>query len=246
MRRPVRVSALSLSLQAPLETVRRRVALQCREGVCLMTPDGVIVPTATTNSPPYRQALNAQWDMLQALYAHLLALGFLGPPSHAPRLKSEPAPVRLAGRYVVEFALRFTESYLRFLPSPVDVLISMEIHQLNAEHLPGAKGGTAGLGDFGSPSDAWRGPASTRRISEALGMPYETVRRHLERLVAEGHVRKQGRGYAPAAEVFTNPAYLQLLDENNAHLTHLFAALDHHGLAGVWAARSAGASGDTG
>jgi hypothetical protein len=233
MRRPASINAIATSLRLPFETVRRRVGHLAEAGVCALKPSGVIVPQAATSSPPYRAALRAQYDGLQVLYGRLRTIGALEPPPPAEPWRGD-LPVRLVGRYVVEFALRFTELTLEHVGDPVTTLTFLEIIHANTESLPDEEGGGDGREPLAYVPDARRIPVTVSDVATRLGVPHETVRRHVARLCEVGHCRKAAHGYIVPADVLARSEVVTFAVNNLANFNRMFAAIADFGVLTAW------------
>jgi DNA-binding Lrp family transcriptional regulator len=233
LRRPASINAIATSLSLPFETVRRRVGGLAEAGICAVTSKGVIVPQAATSSPPYRAALQFQYEKLQALYERLRAIDVLRPPQAPAPWRGDP-PVRLVGRLVVEFVLRFTEPVLEQVPDPVTTLTLLEVILANTEGLPDHEGGEEGTEVSAFVPDWRRAPVSVSALRTRLGIPNETLRRHVSRLCEAGLCRPVERGYIVPADALSRPELLAFMLRNHANLTRMFAGLGHAGVLATW------------
>ncbi len=105
-------------------------------------------------------------------------------------------------------------------------LVSLAIVQANVAHLdaPGGEGQTFGDGDRASPNDRRR-PVSVLAVSATLGLPYETTRRHVSRLIGMGVVeRVKGGLIVPQARLQTE-AQSDMMQANLSNLRRLYRAL---------------------
>lgn len=220
LRRPTSLNALATSLAIPFETVRRRVHAFAAEGACVAAGRGFVVPSAVTSSPFFHMACRIQHMKLLGLYGQLLAAGAVPPSAVTPYDWVEP-PVRLAGRFVVEFVLRYRELLAPHVSDVVSSVVFMEMLAINVEPLPVT--GDGGLGEaFG---DAVRAPATGAEIGQRLGIPDETVRRHLIALRERGLSVRADTGYVVPGALLASPAFDRLFSENHRNLVRLFGQL---------------------
>lgn len=73
-----------------------------------------------------------------------------------------------------------------------------------------------------------RAPVAVLRLSQTLGLPFETVRRYAAKLAAAGYVRRQSGGLVAPGEIFARPQFQAMLDETweaTAKLAHDLEAL---------------------
>lgn len=231
-RRPVSVNALATSLGLPYETVRRRIAALVGRGVAVMVEGGVVIPAATLRQPGHGMAALRTYDRCRRLYGQMKAIDGLPALSRPARLPAGAAPVWTVTRLVGDYGLRFVELAMRELGELQDSLLFLGIIRQNVEHL-----GLAELrGDDGAPlPDRLRRPVSATALARRLGLPAETVRRHVAHLVEEGLCRSLGRaGFVVPAEVLALPAAQTVMDENVSNLHRLFTALGQLGVLRLW------------
>lgn len=233
LRRPATVNAIATSLQLPFETVRRRVSGLVDAGVCAATRGGVIVPQALTSAEFYGRNLNLQYEKLQALYERLRAIDVLPCPERVEPWRGEP-PVRLAGRLVVEFVLRFVEAPLGEVGDPVTTLTGLEIIQANTEAWADTEAGQDGAEPESFVPDARRTPVSVAELGARLGVPGETIRRHVARLVEADLCRRVPGGYIVPAETLATPVVMTFAARNLMNLHRMFAGLAEFGVTAAW------------
>lgn len=238
MRRPVSVSAIANSLRLPFETVRRRIAGLIEHDIIRPAHRGVIVPTAPLDSPFYRMGAEANYSLVRNLYFRLRGIGLLkdlARPS-GPVFTADRPPVRLVIRLSSDYLLRLAEPVTQYMGDLVTGLILMDVIHANTEHLPDHEGGEAS-GSWEPESfvdDAARRPVRAATLSERLGIPQETVRRHLQRLSEADRCERRGDGYIIPARVLARPPFVAFMLDNQSHLHRLYAALADFGVLNEW------------
>jgi hypothetical protein len=74
--------------------------------------------------------------------------------------------------------------------------------------------------------DALRQPVSVYSVSQALNLPYETTRRHIQLLIDEGLCRRiKGRGIIVTAAALSSPAMIAAVLRNSRNLNALVEAV---------------------
>ena len=216
-RRPISVHAIAQSLGLPFETVRRRAkALEAR-GLCVSTGGGVYVPRAAVTSPHYLRVQADRVGRLAALHAEVVAADMLAP---APGLEGFIAgSVRAADRLLANYMLRACGGLLELTGSAMDGMVLMALAATNLRELQVAKVGE--WATFG----ALAAPCNASRLAEALGMPNETVRRHMHRLEASGFCRRGPSGWTADVPRDGEALLGRLVNENAQNLRRLFASL---------------------
>jgi DNA-binding Lrp family transcriptional regulator len=234
IRRPVSMSAVAASLRLPYETVRRRITRLAEAGACTLTARGVLISAARVSDPAYLAVATARYERLRRFYFDVAALGALpdSPPEGGPPIP-EP-PVRLANRVISEYMLRVMDQMMRRTGSPLTGLVLLEMARANAEHLaPDSKEIEGPL------PDAARQPVRTLTLAKRLGLPRETVRRHVARLDAQGFCRSAQGGRLAALEQLSMPhARGHGLGDNLTNLQRMFAKLAALGVIAYWEAQA--------
>ncbi len=110
-------------------------------------------------------------------------------------------------------------------------LISMAIVQANIAHLTQAKDQAGAFPDVERvPPDEMRRPVSIMALANGLGLPYETTRRHVEKMVARGQcVRLKGGVVVPTAALDSD-RHRAFVTANLANLRRLFRELRRAGV----------------
>lgn len=238
MRRPVSVSGVANSLRIPFETARRRIANLVDAGIVQATSRGVIIPTAPLNSPVYRMGAAANYGLVRTLYFRLRGIGLLEdlPRPIMPGFDPADAPVRLVIRLSSDYVLRLAEPISLYMGDLVTGLILMDVIHANTEHLPDDEGGDP---DGGWATEAFvpddrRRPVRTVTLAERLGIPQETVRRHLQRLLDADQCERTGDGYRVPARVLARQPFVQYMLDNQSHLHRLYSGLTDFGVLSEW------------
>jgi len=230
MRRPVTIARLADSAGLPFESVRRAVQQLIGEGLCQRVPGGVIVPRTTIERPENLRAVLANVGYVRKFMRDLHAGGLIGqvPASLAAAATVDGTWVaRLVTRLSSEYFLRALELLADIYGDPRAGIVAQTIVAANTAHLDTREGGGwryAGIDQ--PPPDEARRPVSVSRIAESLDLPYETVRRHVERLLeADICVRTQGGVIVPAA-LMVSPAAVQAMLANVGYVRKFARDLD--------------------
>lgn len=238
LRRPVSISAIANSLRIPFETARRRIQALVDLEIVRSTPKGVILPTAPLSSPFYRLSAEANYQLVRNLYFRLRGIGLLSdlPRPNGPAFEPGNPPVRLVIRHSSDYLLRLAEPLAEHLGELVTGLVLMDIIHANTEGLPDTEGGTES-GEWSVESfvaDDRRQPVRIAALSERLGIPQETVRRRINRLIAEGLCVRTDRGYVVPGRALAREPFVRFMLDNQSHLHRLFAGLADFGVISEW------------
>lgn len=213
-RRPVSLSAIAASLRLPYETVRRRARRLDALGVCTLTPQGPIVPESFLASPAYLQSVVAAHVRLHQFYREVRAAGLMEPlpPSRYP---PEPTvPIRASLRLISDYLLRTAELLMSLTGDLISGLVLI---------------GLLSAGDSLPPP-----PSSTATLARRIGMPHETIRRHVAQLASQGWCARVGRGFVVPRETLERPELKALFRDNAVNIQRLFAALAERGVVEAW------------
>lgn len=128
---------------------------------------------------------------------------------------------RSAERHSFDFVLRLMQTVSANHGGDfVRAIIVMTIMQANLQHLSRDQVEA----DGGVPDDRLR-PISALAIANSLGVPRETVRRHIHRLAEDGVCRRVTGGYIIPETVLNRPEQQAQLTETFQHLRTFIAAL---------------------
>jgi DNA-binding Lrp family transcriptional regulator len=232
MRRPVSVNAVAQSLGLPFETVRRRISAMARQGVCVITPRGVILPSALLDSAPFISMGIARYLRLKRFYFDLKAADAV-PATEGARLTAATddrgPPVRVANRILAEYMMRFIDSTQRQINDPLTVLVLLDMARANIEHLTLAEAEAA----IPLP-DSERRPVSVARLARRLKVPLETMRRRTAWLEAEGFCRRLPSGFVVLSVGFDRPGLHSVIGANAVNVQRLFNRLHRLGILETW------------
>ncbi|MGA0546148.1 hypothetical protein ACO2Q1_12815 [Brevundimonas sp. VNH65] len=193
MRRPASVSALARSIGVPRETARGKALELQAAGLLKPVSGGYILPARAMRVGPLATAMIGHMGAIDEFVAGLAAVG-------ACDLQAD-AKVATPCEAVGGGALRLVGAhFLRSLSNVLDIapdlnLISFYI-LTTVGHLTGAH---YQLDDIEPPKDLFEVPIGSVRgaaVAEHLGMPQETVRRHLKKLVGSGRLVLDSAGYS--------------------------------------------------
>jgi DNA-binding Lrp family transcriptional regulator len=230
MRRPVSVARLADAAGLPFENVRRVVQQLIGAGLCKRVPGGVMVPRATIERPENLRAVRANVGYVRKFMRDLHAAGLI---SHVPA--SLEAAAGEDGTWIARLVIRLSSQYfLRALQLHADIfgdvrdgIVAQTIISANTAYLD-TRGGEgwryAGI-DASLPDEARR-PISIKRIAESIGLPYETVRRRVERLLeANACVRAPGGVIVPGT-LLDSPGAVRAVLSNVGYVRKFARDLD--------------------
>jgi len=238
LRRPISINAIASSLGLPFETVRRRVKRMIAAGVVEMVPDGVRLVGANLHAPHHRAALDKTYATVRAFHQRLKANGCLDlmplPPPGEGGWSFEAPPVRIVWRVASDYLLRMMEHLLPTFPSLSRAFIVLAVTRLNTAQMPDAMRGGEGLTVEDFVPDFYRRPARASEVASLLGLPHETVRRHLVALVEDEHCARERDGFIVPAATLARPNVVAASSANFRHLTRMFAELSELGVLPLW------------
>ena len=192
-RSPIGVRELSRRLGLPYETVRRHVRALGRSGQCIEENGGLMVPADMMRSPQTTAMLRRSYVDGVRMLRDLTRIGAarFAVGSHrrlrAGRLSKEQMAIGMAGIALLLSGLRTLHEFAG--GDLVKGLVFTAIWTANVKHVTN----TPAAGERGVLRDDQRLPVSVLAISNALRLPYETVRRHADMLLKEGVCTRIGR-----------------------------------------------------
>lgn len=139
---------------------------------------------------------------------------------------------RLALRLSTEYMLRSIDLMTKVVGGDlVKGLIFLAIVQANTQHILSDEhlAQTYSEADDTVP-DETRRPVSVHALSVSLGIPYETTRRYVNKLLAEGYCQRARRGLVVPADVLNRPEMISALKRNFANLQRLVSGLRRGGV----------------
>lgn len=204
LRDPVSIYMVARNLHMPYETARRHVKKLTQAGLCETVAGGVIIPARAILDPRLMAAAAETWT---ATVAFVQEAGRLGISVAGDNQPPSPDQFRQVNRAVTAYCLEAVCQMARTMNlDPAAVLILRAVNLANVRHVthdPDAARAHAGMGDI--LPDAERRPISVYGLAKYLLLPYETVRRTLLQLEADGLVRRQSGGLIVPVEVVTRP-----------------------------------------
>ena len=234
-RRPASVNAMANSLGIPFETTRRRLKRLEAEGVCKILPGaGVLIPEAFLTSPAYLQSVMAAHDRLVGFYGRLLDGGLLDPLPPANYAVDEGVPMRGAARLISDYLLRALDGLLREGGDAISAMTLLAILVAAVEDAPWPP-----EAEWALTAVPFKAITSTR-LARRLGLPTETVRRHVLQLIEAGLARRAPGGITVAQDILARPHIQSLAEEHAAAVQRLFAGLAERGVVAAWEQTGAG------
>lgn len=220
-RRPVSINAIAASLGLPFETVRRRIRRLAAAQVCVLSPEGVVVPAAFLTSATYVQSVMQAHDRLRRFYLELKAADLVEalPP---PAYDTSAVPVRAAARLLSDYILRACEGLMREAGNVISALTIAALLAAALDDSERSVGGSRAL--------------SVRAIAQALRLSPETVRRHIAELAEEGLCVRTTAGLRITEAALARPGLRVLLADNAGHVQRLLAGLAERGVIRAWEA----------
>jgi DNA-binding transcriptional ArsR family regulator len=242
LRRRVSISAIANSLRLPYETVRRRVGRMAEWGAIVVERDGIFVPGALLHSPLHRSGLDLSYERTRTYYFRLRELGLIEDlpcPAAAAVGPGDAPPIRAVARLSTDYALRIIDLLTAHIGDLLSGLIFLTVVRCNTEHLSDRERGLDGAEPRHFVADALRRPVRMSAVSEMLGVPEETVRRHVAKLTKAGLCRRTPDGLIVPAETLARKPFTQLMVDNQVTTRRMFETLARFGVLELWRAGGA-------
>lgn len=236
--RPISINAIATSLGLPFETVRRRTKRLIADGVCETLPEGIRFRRETLRSPEQRQMIDDTYAKVRDLYRRMKRAGCLElmelPDRRVAGWSDAPPPVRIVWRAAADYALRMMEHVLPNVAGLSRAFILLAVFRMNTDDLPDGIRGGEGVEVEDFVPDSFRKPARASDVAAMLGLPHETVRRHLSALLEDGRCVRIRDGVVVPAAVLARPNVLNAWGANFRYLTRMFAELAEMGVLALW------------
>ncbi len=234
LRRPVSVNAIAQSLVLPFETVRRRVLRLARQGLCVVGPQGVVVPNGAVTTEAYRDQMLGRYQRARRFHHDLKAIGALPDDPAAPPAPVQEPPLRAVNWALSEYVLRTCHDLILLTGALIASRVLLELVVSNIEALPGEA-----LPDWAADPARIGRATRTAALARSLRVPPETVRRHLNGLEGQGFCLRRDDGWVAIAPPQTLPRLLAMGEANHANIKRLFARLRPLGALAAWEAEPA-------
>ena len=216
-RKPVGVARLAAITGLPLGSTRQIVARLIDTGDCVCVDGGLIVPRSVFERAESDRLTMANLRHVRGFVRKLLARGLVAEaPVVIPAWQAAVAHDAMA-RVIIRPSAEYCLRALRLLAGVYcDIrkgIVAQAIVTANTAHLDTLMGeGWRYAGIDQPPPDEVRRPVSVSAIARSLGVPYETLRRHVWRLIEAGVcVRVEGGLIAPTTALETPAATRAML-----------------------------------
>jgi hypothetical protein len=139
---------------------------------------------------------------------------------------------RLSVRLATEYFLRSMQLLVEFVDGDlVTALVFLAIISANVTHLNADRPEGPLHADIDDvPPDEARKPVSVLALAGSLGLPYETTRRHVAKLLGSGQCERVAGGLIVPARVLLSERHTEVLRANLTNLRRLFRALNKAGV----------------
>jgi DNA-binding Lrp family transcriptional regulator len=220
VRRPISIARLAESTGLPFESTRRIVQKLIYAGDCSRVEGGVIVLRATVERPSIAHAVTVNVGYVRRFVRDLRAagLGAVGRSGGAPTSSgsgAHAAGARTVSVFSGEYILRALELLADAYGDIRAGIVAQTIVTANTAHLDARRGeGRRYAGIDETPPDEARRPISVARLAESLGLPYETTRGQVRRLIDVGVCVQLDRGLIVPGAVLERPAAVRSMLEN--------------------------------
>lgn len=237
-RRPVNMNSLASSLGIPWETTRRHVHALIAEGLCDRVDGGVIVPTRVMTDPRAMAIIGGFLDSFRQMVAALKAIEFDFEAVHErtdlhsnlivePGFgRPAPAPAeRILARVAMEFHIRaMAGASAPFGGDWMTTAVFAAIMSANSEAFAADRSTAWRYANADSPPpDEVREAVTISQAAVRLGVPNETVRRHVKALIGEGRILRARGGYLTSMDYMQGP----IARESAAAVTKAFYRMIH-------------------
>ncbi len=146
---------------------------------------------------------------------------------------------RLAQRTTIQFVLDTADLLSRVIDSDtLRGLIFLGVISANTRHLqPGSPEAQAYAQTGAVVPDSLRRGVSVHALSHQVNLPYETTRRHVQNLIADGLCERRADGIIVPASTLSSPRMLNVVERNLVNLYRFLDELERGGVLEAWRRR---------
>jgi DNA-binding Lrp family transcriptional regulator len=220
IRRPISIARLAESTGMPFESVRRIVGRLAETGICRRVERGVILPRSALTRPEFVRVVTVNVGYLRRFVRDLQTAGVVeeAPPAGFPPDVDEFTArivVRMSGEYLLRALHLLVDTYGDIREG----IIAQTIVAANTAHLESrdGEGGRYAALDR-PPHDEDLIPIAVAAVADSLGMPYETTRGQVRRLVAKGICQRVKGGVIVPMAVLERPAAIRAMLANLGYI----------------------------
>lgn len=232
LRRPVTAYAAAAALGLPRETLRRRIKALGALGYLDETPEGMFIPARFMTTQGVMNDMR-NTTILSRDFCLALRRAGLGPtPPRTPDgAVPEPPLHRAISRATNAFCLRVLEDVTRLAGGDLMLaLVTCALNDANLRHLAEEPGAPL-LRPAAPLPESLRRPVAARALAKVLGLPAETTRRHLHRLIERRMCATVRGGFISIQDRIDWPTVAALFERTTANARQLEVTLT--GL-GIW------------
>lgn len=205
------VNSLAASLARPFETVRRHVLGMEKAGVCARTASGIILSPSAEREADIIQHYRAQAAALRRLAIDLAARDIPLPMADG----AAPNALLLMANAALDIGLVSLENNPHSNWS--ELILHGTLVYENARDVMEDPDLATAYADKVIP-DELRRPVKIRALSDTYGMPYATVRRHIDTMISIGAMQRKRSGYVLKTDWTAEPARLEMSDQTVQYL----------------------------
>jgi hypothetical protein len=145
---------------------------------------------------------------------------------------NDPAHLRIMSRLAMDYVISMYSAILRGSPhDPLDTLILCTVAVANVAHLNSDPELSRAYGGVDQPEPLEiKRPLSRNAVALSLGMPYETVRRRIEKLLAGGALTEVDGGLVSVNEEARPEMVLAMAEANATLMRRLVRNMRDQGL----------------
>lgn len=185
---PVSVNALAASLTRPFETIRRQANMLIDAGLLVRGETGLSVPLQVICDPRVALMADGCHDLLVRLVEDVRAANLMLPEPRAGAPYDPRAGIGIA----FDLLLATIECHHHRHENWTRLALILAIEWANRR--------------FAHAAGPYLAPVKPSTVARILGLPYATVSRNIEGLVASGKLRRVPEGLVIAPDLLTAPA----------------------------------------
>ncbi|WP_310303177.1 hypothetical protein [Sphingomonas sp. BE270] len=219
--RAISINSLAASLSRPFETVRRHVNALIAQEVVARTPSGVVALASGLQRPEMVEMSMTAHDAFVRLVEDLQAFDLPMPSQRVTSLYHPAVGVRAAA----DIMLAVADNNRGLHQEWINLVLYSTILCANARAYTYDPELARRYADqFRVPPDSLRRPLRVSALARTLRLPYATVQRRVERLVADGRVKKARGGLLVSEEWLNLPSSVAVSVGSYQNIRRILAA----------------------
>ncbi len=202
----ISINAIAASLDLPYETVRRHMHKLVEAGLCLMDRNGARLNPSARTKAFIAERTESRLAAFRQMLADLARFDVAFPEG----LLTENLSADAVAATLIDLELCSMEFHRPGTRTAMELCIIVAFLTANIREVTYSDELAECFGRWDTPVPTLlRKPISINRVSAILGVPYATLWRHVQKMIATGHLTEHRDGYIVATEWIARPETIE-------------------------------------